>query len=364
MKKRTLVILYWDLGIGGIQKRIRDLVIELSNHHRDWVVYILLRRKAKDGFDSQIKTGHQVVIQYFPYSGSRKMRVRFLLWVSWQIFRLKPHVLLTFQHVLSSVAVTLKLLLWMTPMKVVLNESFLTSYNLTLHRTPLIPSLVGFMYSRADTIIVPTRACSYDLVHHFSIPATKIVIVPNWTCLSPQHSLQITFDYLFVGRFEREKRPLSIVQVTKIVKRRHSDVRVGMMGSGDLSRDLQEAIAAAHLSKTIRLVPFSQEVADTLRRAKLLIVPSAAEGMPNVVLEAAMCGIPSVVNGFPGADEVVQHKKTGYIGKTDQEMADYVDYLLEHEQVRKHMGLSAQRHVLRAFAHNTQRRFIEELLSK
>lgn len=364
MKKKTLVIIYWDLGIGGIQKRIRDFVFDMSRYHDDWNIHILLRRKAREGFDGQIQVSGKVFLHYYPHSTPLRMRLGFVVWIARQIIQLQPQVILTFLYVLSPVVVMLKRLLWWMHVKVVLNEGIVTSYNLAHRHATFFPMLIRLTYPHADTVIVPTQACKEDLVQNFFVPPAKITVIPNWTCLSPVTPLASTFDILYVGRFHPEKKPLTIVHITQLLVLRHPNIHVGMMGNGELLNKLQTAIQSANLSDNIRILPFSQSVASVLRRSKILVVPSFVEGMPNVVLEAAMCSVPAVINRFPGAHEVVRHGVTGYVSGTDEKAAKYIDNLLTHDQKRRRMGERARQYVEAAFSFRTQKRFIDALLSQ
>lgn len=357
------MIIYWDLGLGGIQKRLRDFVYEISQHYDNWHVYILLRRKVTEGFDSQIITGKNVTLLYYPFKKPLKTHIGFVLWSAAQIIKTNPDVVLTFLHVLSPVLIVLKRFLFWIPFKVVINEGILTSYHLSINHAVVFPFLVRATYPLADAIIVPTHACKQDLAKKFFVPSHIITVIPNWTCLPSVRPMKPVFDVLYVGRFHPEKNPLAMIRITQRLVMRHPHIRVAMIGNGELLSDLHKGIVDAHLFNNIRILPFSQNVAHVLRQSKMLMVPSFAEGMPNVVLEAAMCGVPAVVNHFPGADEVVRHGKTGYISEAVNDAADSIDYLLRHEQKRKRMGIAAQRYVAEHFSRVTQKCFIETLVS-
>jgi glycosyltransferase involved in cell wall biosynthesis len=48
------------------------------------------------------------------------------------------------------------------------------------------------------------------------------------------------------------------------------------------------------------------------RRASALVLPSIAEGLPNVIMEALACGLP-VITTPTGGDELVTDGHTGYV---------------------------------------------------
>ena len=73
MNKKTLIIIYWDLGIGGIQKRIRDLATGIIKEKKNWSITILLRKSAHESFQEQFEHIERVTIQTYPFD-SRRVR--------------------------------------------------------------------------------------------------------------------------------------------------------------------------------------------------------------------------------------------------------------------------------------------------
>lgn len=364
MKKKHLLIVYWDLGPGGIQKRIRDLVNNLGKSVRDYDVYILLRRKTAFGFDTQVSTSLSVKIAYYPFSGALRLPFGFIFWIAWQYVRIKPTVVLTFQGLLSAVLVMYKYFIFWIPVRLVLNEGAVTSHALTIDHISHMGLLVRLFYPLADRIIVPTRACKHDLISSYSVPDRTISIIPNWTLFTPSPPLPSRYDIAFIGRFSQEKNPLFVVRLAKKLRTRNPKIKIVMVGHGYMQPLLHDKIRQARLESTVTVLPFTDDVSFYLRRSKIIIVPSVNEGMPNVVLEAATLAIPALLSSFPGASEVVEQGKTGYIYTTLHEAMKYTEYMLSHTRVRRKMGMTAQKNAVKYFGTATQRKYISNLLSE
>ena len=56
-----------------------------------------------------------------------------------------------------------------------------------------------------------------------------------------------------------------------------------------------------------------EQVAQYLRDARLLVLPSYNEGVPNVILEAMASGTPAVATRVGGTPEVVVSGETGFL---------------------------------------------------
>ncbi len=364
MKKKKLVILFWDLGIGGIQKRIRDITQDISKHRESWTVYILIRRNKNEGFYKQLLLLENVHILTYSFD-NKKFRppLGFIWWITLMYVRLKPDVLLTFLPPLSLVIVIIKLLIVWIRSRIIINDGVYISEYLRLRRQTWLKPFVRILYPHADAIIVPSNACKDDFIHNFSLHPDLIEVVPNWTLLNASVPLKPYYDILYIGRYDYEKNVLSLLDVISQVKKDIPTVTLLLVGSGPLLERLQKEILTRHLDENMRIANFDPDVMKYLRRTKLLVLPSLNEGMPNVVLEAAMCYVPSIVNNFQGANEVITNNKNGYITQSSEEMGLQIRNLLLNKKRRNAMGKAAYTYVSSRFTYRTQHYFIDALLN-
>jgi len=63
-------------------------------------------------------------------------------------------------------------------------------------------------------------------------------------------------------------------------------------------------------------------------------------GMP--ILEAASFGKPAIAYDFCAASELIEHGKTGYVAKTDDEFEKYMKKLIDNPKLRSKMGRQAK----------------------
>jgi glycosyltransferase involved in cell wall biosynthesis len=361
--QKRLLIVYWNMGLGGIQKRIRDIVIDLSKNYPDWDIYILLRRRSKAGFDDQLQGHDRVYMKYYDVTSPFRIPLGFVFWIGWYYIKVQPTTVLTFQSLLSFVLVLYKYLLFWIRSKLVINDGAVPSQTSEVIQNSNLGMLIRIAYPHADAIIVPTKACKYDLVHNYFVTKDIITIIPNWTLFAPKAPLFPTFDIVFIGRFDPEKNPMFMIRLTNALLSRHSDLHVAMMGYGSMRGALIEMIKQENLQHHIEIMPFSQKVEDLLRHSKILVVPSLNEGMPNVVLEAAMCQAPTVANNFLGSEEVILHNKTGFIYTKENDAIKYIEYLLAHTDSAKRIGKNAQKFAVTRFSYKNQKEFIKLIIS-
>ena len=82
-----------------------------------------------------------------------------------------------------------------------------------------------------------------------------------------------------------------------------------------------------------------------MRRADVFFFPSVIEGHPQVLGQAASCGIPAVAMDVYRPDYVV-HGETGYLVKSENELSEKLDLLLTDQDLRLTMSAAAARHAL------------------
>ena len=364
MNKKKLVIIYWNLGIGGIQKRIRDMALHVSRNKDDWDVIILIRKSLPEGFNDQIIPKSNLRIETYPFN-TRKIRPigGFFIWILYKYIQLKPNVCLTFLPLLGVSLCLIKKIAFWVKSKLVINEGVVLSEYLALHKLRWLHVLVSKTYKYADHIIVPTLACQNDLTVNFLLNTESISVIPNWTLIK-KHKLAKNqlYDVIYVGRFDTEKNVLAICEVAKILINKYSDLKIILIGSGELLSALHSKISNLNIEKNMYIHTFTTRVPDFIYRSKLLILPSLSEGMPNVVLESAMLQVPSITSDFKGSEEVVVHGRTGFIAKNIKELASYVNILLLNDKRRRDMGKFAQKFVSKSFTHTAQAKFLKTLL--
>jgi glycosyltransferase involved in cell wall biosynthesis/GT2 family glycosyltransferase len=136
---------------------------------------------------------------------------------------------------------------------------------------------------------------------------------------------------LWVGRFAPEKRPGLFVSALRDLG--DTSIRGAMVGEGPLEGEVDAAIAAAGLGPRMQRLGHRgrEEVARLLGAADLLVLTSAVEGLPLIVLEAQAAGCPVVATDVGDIRSVVRPGATGALvdpGRS-QELAPAIRSALE-----------------------------------
>jgi asparagine synthase (glutamine-hydrolysing) len=148
---------------------------------------------------------------------------------------------------------------------------------------------------------------------------------------------------LGVFRMSEEKRPLLFLEIVAAVRRRCPDVQAWMAGSGPMEWAVNDRIAELGLGDCVKLLGRRSDIPALMAAADLLLLTSAFEGMPNVVVEAHAAGLPVVASDVGGVADVVVDGHTGYVVVADEPspFADACVRLLTDPALRQSQGLHA-----------------------
>lgn len=116
-----------------------------------------------------------------------------------------------------------------------------------------------------------------------------------------------------VSRLTRQKGIGTLLEAARLVARQLPDVRFLLVGPRESEGPLAitEAELAAHAPTVLAIGPRS-DVPALLRMADLFAFPTEySEGVPRVLLEAALAGVPIVSTSMPGCRAVIEDGRTG-----------------------------------------------------
>lgn len=365
--KKRLLIFIWGLGIGGVQKRMRDVAMDINMKYKNWELFFLVKYRFPDEYSDYIKKNTNAKFLFFNNVKRNRFNNSSFFWVLKNVWLIRPDVILTFMDNFSTVAVIIKKILFWRKIKVVLDEVILTSRYLKIYRGKSVNfwgTLIKIFYPMADKIIVPSKACQMDLVDNFGIEKNKILVINNWTLFKKRKiETEKIYDAIYVGRLDGEKNIDVLIDLAKKMTLIKPGYKQIILGTGNEEKRLKKKAKQMKIEKNVLFMGYKKNVEYYLEKSKMFILPSINEGMPNVVLEAAAYKLPSVINNFLGAKEVVVDNKTGYICNNEKEMYNKVLYLLENENLRSEMGEKAAVFIEENFSLKNQTKFIKTLLN-
>ena len=147
---------------------------------------------------------------------------------------------------------------------------------------------------------------------------------------------------LFLGALTTGKQPDRFVEVVRRLQAEGRTVKAMMVGDGPLAGTVTPLATA----QGIEVLGARSDVPDLLRRADVFVFPSrpTGEGLPGVLIEAGLSGLPTVSTSVPGAASVICDGQTGMIvDDSAATIAAAVGELLDDPERRVAMGAAARR---------------------
>ena len=120
--------------------------------------------------------------------------------------------------------------------------------------------------------------------------------------------------FVCVGRLCLHKAQTLIVEAVSEVARTHPRVKVVLIGDGESRGDVEAEIAKRGMQNHVVLAGWQDNVSDreAMRQARAVLLPSFAEGLPIVLMEALALGRPVITTYIAGIPELVD-RECGWI---------------------------------------------------
>jgi len=158
---------------------------------------------------------------------------------------------------------------------------------------------------------------------------------------------------LFVGRLVPEKGPSDLLAAVALLRAAGRDLDVVVVGNGPLREQLAAEVAAQGLQDVVRLLgPVGQDdLPSWYEWADVFCLPSYAEGVPVVLMEAMATELPVVTTRIAGIPELVRDGDTGLLVEPGRPalVAAAVERLAAAPGERAELGRRARRRIVEEF---------------
>jgi len=120
---------------------------------------------------------------------------------------------------------------------------------------------------------------------------------------------------LMCGRLLKDKGAVEFCETFRALSADLPDLGALWVGDGPMASEMKKRTAADGLSDRLLITGkvLRGKVLEYMQAADILVFPSYHEGLPNVVMEALACGLPTVATDVGGVREVLADGKTGLL---------------------------------------------------
>ncbi len=126
-----------------------------------------------------------------------------------------------------------------------------------------------------------------------------------------------------MGRLSEQKAQIVLVAATRQLLDQGIDCEVVLAGDGPMRNQVQDAIQRAGLQRKMTITGWisGDAIKGELTAARALVLPSFAENMPVVIMEAFALGRPVICTYVAGIPELVEPGKSGWLVPAGDDIA-------------------------------------------
>lgn len=308
MLRKKVLLLIPEMSMGGAQRSLSKLSLELAGHYELSVVVFNRLHKIEYPVGGQVLSldvipGPSWGLKAFAFWKRiirlRKIKKNLGVEVSISFLEGADYVNILSKR-LEKVVISIR-------GSKVHDENIKKNFYWLRHRI-----LIPFMYQRADVIVTVNKGIASELIDHYGLERSKIEIISNFydsleirtLASQPKPSYLSRFYQSPVivtsGRLAPEKGLTQLVAVFAELKKNCPKLRLVMVGQGpcltkliDVCRDKSLSYETGKEFETLTDVFFAGNQANVfqyLEGATLYLMNSSSEGFPNGLVEAMLCG--------------------------------------------------------------------------
>jgi glycosyltransferase involved in cell wall biosynthesis len=178
---------------------------------------------------------------------------------------------------------------------------------------------------------------------------------------------------LSVARLCEKKGLEFLIEACRMLVDRGVAVRCWIVGYGPLEHKLQQMVVSLSLQDRVSLLGkmTQDQLSQVYPQADLFVLPCQIlengdrDGIPNVLFEAMVCGVPIISTNIPGVCELIEHQKNGFLveQRNARALADAMELLIGSPDLRSRLAREGRHTVLESFTQESSARNVYNILS-
>jgi len=153
-------------------------------------------------------------------------------------------------------------------------------------------------------------------------------------------------DIVTVGRLESQKNQRLLIEAFAQIADHFPEVNLRIYGDGELRQSLAELAKSLGINNRVYFMGACMDIQEKIQNAKLFVLSSDYEGLPNAVMEAMALGIPVVSTDCPcgGPRLLIKNNINGILVKTGDkaELIRAMDRILRDKKFAKKISVNAR----------------------
>jgi len=339
-----------QLGLGGAERQLYELVKGINNNNFEPIVISL----SQDGYwSSGLKRLNVQVIEL----RRRKNRdlLRFFKLIK-LIKVLTPQIVHTYMFDANFYG-RIAAILTRVPI-IIASERNLPQIGKEKGRCQIFIDKLLAVFSHA--IICNSYQASTTLLKKYSFDSKKIITIhngidiqdflkENGTITEKKSTQQVVGT---IGRLSAQKNyKLFLDMIKNISDRSKKRIKYLLVGEGILENELRRYARYLSIESNVIFTGQRRNIPQLLKNLDVFVLTSSFEGLPNVIMEAMLAGIPVVTTDVGGCNELVVDGVTGFLCPLNDVglLVEKVIYLLDNKEAATCMGENGRKRITAYF---------------
>ncbi|MCC6370848.1 MAG: glycosyltransferase [Bacteroidia bacterium] len=239
-------------------------------------------------------------------------------------------------------------------------NSYGKQYNELFQRATAVVAVSQHMYTALQKL-----NCPPEKLHYLSYGIDTAIF-------KAEPSVEKKYDFVFCGRFVAKKSPESVIKAFAIVTTQVPNLKLVMIGDGELLDYSKHLAKNLGLEKQIEFkgVLTPEEVRKVLSESKIYVQHSVvtpqhdSEGTPLTLMECGAMALPAVATKHGGIPELIVDGETGFLVEENdiKTMAERMLELHKSPEMLSKMGVKARERIINHYSLNAYIQNLSKLL--
>lgn len=214
------------------------------------------------------------------------------------------------------------------------------------------------LLARANVVVSVSQVSREDFINLYRFPPDRVIVILN--AVNSRRYLKMDIEkeraavrsrlgltatdkiLVSIGSLSPEKNQIELLNL--IHKLEDTSIHLLLVGDGPLRQNLFAATMELQLQNRVHFLGMHSDVAPILAASDVFVLPSKSEGLPGVLIEAGLAGLPAVAYDVGGVKEVITADVTGIIipASNHEKFKSAVINLLDVPEKRRQLGSLAR----------------------
>lgn len=208
----------------------------------------------------------------------------------------------------------------------------------------LLRTTRNILYRKANTVVLQTE---HNKNYFSKYVQRKSVVINNPIDLKDNIGLALRTKkenlIVSVGRLEPQKNQTMLIEAFNEIKKKHNDYKLVIYGEGSYRTQLENSIKELNLEDSVFLPGNQKDIFNKIACAKVFVLSSNYEGMPNALTEAMCLGLPCISTKVSGANELIDDEINGLLINVNdiETLIINIKRLIEDNELREKIAFNA-----------------------